>query len=163
MRGRIIPLPHFCILFPCAFTRCPAEDKEALSLIKNGHSYILRQHKYNCNLYSFYNPDCLVLFYLPVQKESVSGTAVSSQQISCLVYQLLSLATMVTHLCEPISSSSFTTKLTFPEHLLKPLPCYQYEKNSETGQLLLISYILLDNINFKVAVFSNNSVLLAVS
>lgn len=53
----------------------------------------------------------MVLFYLLVQREIVSRTAVSSQQISCLVYQLLSLATMVSHLYKPISSFIVTINL----------------------------------------------------
>lgn len=39
--GKDHPTATFLHAFPCAFTRCPAEDREALSLIKNGHSYIL--------------------------------------------------------------------------------------------------------------------------
>lgn len=89
---------------PCALTGCPAEDRQAFSLIKNGHSYILIWQKYDCSPCSFYKPDCLVLFYLPVQEDGVSGTVVSSQQISCSVYQLLSLASVVSHLYKPISS-----------------------------------------------------------
>lgn len=93
----------FLHAFPCALTRCPAEDRQALSLIKSGHSYILIWQKYDCSPCSFYNPDCLVLFYLSVREDIVSGTVVSSQQISCSVYQLLSLASVVSHLYKPIS------------------------------------------------------------
>lgn len=98
------PTATFLRAFSCALTRRPAEDRQALSLIKNGHSYILIWQKYDCSPCSFYNPDCLVLFYLPVREDGVSGTVVSSQQIGCLVYQLLSLASVVSHLYKPISS-----------------------------------------------------------
>lgn len=40
--GKDHPTATFLHTFPSEFTRCPAEDREALSLIKNGHSYILR-------------------------------------------------------------------------------------------------------------------------
>lgn len=63
----------------------------------------------------------MVLFYLLVQREIVSRTAVSSQQISCLVYQLLSLATMVSHLYKPISSSSFIVTINLPRAPAKAL------------------------------------------
>lgn len=63
----------------------------------------------------------MVLFYLLVQREIVSRTAVSSQQISCLVYQLLSLATMVSHLYKPISSSSFIATINLPRAPAKAL------------------------------------------
>lgn len=60
MKGR--SSGRFLCTYPCAFTRCPAEARQAPSLIKNGHSYILTQQEHDFSSCSFYNPDCLSCF-----------------------------------------------------------------------------------------------------
>lgn len=101
-------------------------------------------------------------------EDGVSGTVVSSQQISCSVYQLLSLASVVSHLYKPISSCilfhhNHYAFINLPRAPAKALVMLSIGKVGKIGKLLLISCIFVEKISIKVAVFSNNSVLLAVS
>lgn len=175
MRGRIILLPRFYLLVPVHSPDTLLKPDKPLVWSRMATLAFW----YSWNVIAAHVPFITQIVWscLPVWEDSVSGTVVSSQQISCSVYQLLSLASVASHLYKPISYSCillYTQCILFhhnyygfvnlPRAPAKALVTLSIRKKvGKIGKLLLISCIFVDKINIKFAVFSNNSVLLAVS